>query len=168
MNDWIPIGTFPLINFFNQYEVTTEDGRVSVYQGKAIPGTAIAIRPYNPTPYVAPVPIKAGDGWRLLEEGEVPAAGDCLSIDGIRWIELSEACHPRKKDGVFYRRRIEPAYRPFACAAEYAPHRERWVTSKRSGSTIRLVSFSDDTDWERYFKEYEFEDGTPFGVETQP
>jgi hypothetical protein len=68
----------------------------------------------------------------------------------------------------------EPQYRPFANAAEFEPHRDRWITRGRLPGFWRPLGydeagvFSDDRrkiEWADLFREYQFEDGTPFGVE---
>lgn len=69
-NDWIPIADAK-INNDKRYEVTYETGNVAVRCGKVIAevvGNIIAIREYNPTPYVAPTPIDPGEGWRRARE----------------------------------------------------------------------------------------------------
>jgi hypothetical protein len=63
---------------------------------------------------------------------------------------------------------IEPQYRPFANAAEFRPHRDRWW--KRKGETVlrKTELYSEKqhgfATWEERFANYEFEDGTPFGI----
>jgi hypothetical protein len=76
-------------------------------------------------------------------------------------------------------RKIEkPAkYRPFKDAAEFEPHRDRWVRQKESDSIFRVVTYDEDglfalTEivvdpfcWEEAFECFVFDDdGTPFGV----
>lgn len=70
-----------------------------------------------------------------------------------------------------YARKIEPQYRPFTNADEFAPYRARWWRCKTDINTIRPpVSYSTYTHGGRSFDEmflkYEFEDGTPFGIAT--
>ena len=65
-------------------------------------------------------------------------------------------------------------YRPFANAAEFEPHRDRWFKPKfPSYQCIRTTAYNDrghwvgeesDT-WEQMFQNYIFDDGSPFGVE---
>jgi hypothetical protein len=167
-NDWIPIKDAKM-DYAKQYEVTYHDGSVRVRNPAGICfETAIAVREYNPTPYVAPVPIDPGDGWRLLGPKEAIMKGDCfLDRQYGTW-------HPTTvtNGGVVptecevYRRRIEPTYRPFANAAEYVPHRERWLIERSSGDTFVNWYYSETTDWKNLFERYIFEDTrTPFGVE---
>ena len=70
---------------------------------------------------------------------------------------------------------VEPKYRPFANAAEYEPHRSKWVQRQRdsgwSGNCL-VVAYDDegidlctyDGTWQAAFENLRFEDGTPFGV----
>lgn len=65
-------------------------------------------------------------------------------------------------------------FRPFANAAEFEPHREKWLKPKSNGDhRVKTHSYNNrkhytgdigDT-WEKMFNDFEFEDGTPFGVE---
>lgn len=166
MADWIPIADAK-INNDKRYEVTYETGNVAVRCGKVIAevvGNIIAVREYNPTPYVAPKPIDPGDGWRWLEVGELKRASDEWTV-GKGWETSCNEGQIVDKPFV-YRRRIEPTYRPFANAAEYKPHRERWLVSKHGNDWLRLKSFSDESDWDALYELWLFEDtGTPFGVE---
>ena len=66
-------------------------------------------------------------------------------------------------------------YRPFANAAEFEPHRDKWLKQNSGNVSYRIKAYSyndrfyytgDDGDtWESMFNDFEFEDGTPFGVE---
>jgi len=75
-----------------------------------------------------------------------------------------------------------PTYRPFANAAEFAPHRDRWIQRSSKHDTVntipsgcfRVTSYNDHHVWtcdghpesyETMFKDgKKFDDGTPFGV----
>ena len=69
----------------------------------------------------------------------------------------------------------EKKYRPFANAAEYMPHRGRWVyLLDDPADQLLICSFGDLgifylqslTTWEAMFRQAKFaDDGTPFGVE---
>ena len=72
-------------------------------------------------------------------------------------------------------RKIEKpaAYRPFATAEEFKPHRDRWIRRKDNGHEMRTTSFCDSVHftgndgeaWETMLADYIFDDdGTPFGV----
>jgi hypothetical protein len=70
----------------------------------------------------------------------------------------------------------EPQYRPFANAAEFMPHRDRWISRSEMGvikpGAWRPIGYSDvgiypDVSVMEYadaFKWLTFEDGSPFGV----
>jgi hypothetical protein len=190
-NEWIPIER-TVINELKRYEVTYNNGIVCVHSGCNIRNASgvIAVREYNPTPYVAPTPIdhsalwrgcvgawcpsvntKIEPGWRLLKKSEKPALGDWLSLDGVSWLELEAGFIPRQGSGLIYRRRIEPAYRPFANAAEFMPHRERWVIEGQRICKPQVYSDSyievntTNYEWDLAFRLLAFEDGSPFGVE---
>ena len=110
------------------------------------------------------------DGWELVRVG-TPRPGEhvlgkygkilhCNGVfKGVSYVII------RKKDKRF---------RPFANAAEFEPHRDKWLKLKsHADHRIKTHSYNDrkhytgdvgDT-WQTMFAEYEFEDGTPFGVE---
>jgi hypothetical protein len=61
-------------------------------------------------------------------------------------------------------------YRPFANAAEFEPHRDRWWRFKKeSNEFFRTYYYSDKShmghNWHESFAQKVFDDGTPFGVE---
>ena len=65
-------------------------------------------------------------------------------------------------------------YRAFANAAEFEPHRDRWIRRKSNGHKMRTTSYCDNLhftgndpdDWVAMLSDYVFDDdGTPFGVE---
>jgi hypothetical protein len=63
----------------------------------------------------------------------------------------------------------KPVYRPFANAAEFAPHRDRWLLS--GSERLKVIWYSDVSlcstkfwCWKEAFHKFTFEDGTPFGV----
>jgi hypothetical protein len=59
-----------------------------------------------------------------------------------------------------------PQYRPFANAAEFKPHRDKWwrVKTETEDACHPPHYYSDRHDWQRSFDTLVFEDGTPFGV----
>jgi hypothetical protein len=72
----------------------------------------------------------------------------------------------------------EKKYRPFANAAEFMPHRGRWVKSELEDFSSAIVSCTDRAVWlgsatigtsyGEMCKDFTFaDDGTPFGVEVQ-
>ena len=65
-------------------------------------------------------------------------------------------------------------YRPFANAAEFEPHRDRWVKRLDSlGSASRISGYGDKGvvihgvifTFNGLFRDHTFDDGTPFGIE---
>jgi hypothetical protein len=62
----------------------------------------------------------------------------------------------------------EPKYRPFATAAEFRGHRDRWWKNKGKKMLFPPANYNDHSyagwSWEELFENCEFEDGTPFGV----
>lgn len=79
-----------------------------------------------------------------------------------------------------YRVKPKPKYRPFANVKEFLPHKDKFVIVKGSIDTSAAeyyrINVANDTmvwfyggsqdaiRWERLFREYVFEDGTPCGV----
>lgn len=64
---------------------------------------------------------------------------------------------------------VEPKFRPFANAAEFEPHRNRWLLS--GSERLKVIWYSDVNMcstkfwcWKEAFHKFTFEDGTPFGV----
>jgi hypothetical protein len=119
------------------------------------------------------------EGWELVRIGK-PEIGEWF-IDGLD--DLVQAIDDKHFHGCAIIRKIEkPAkYRPFADAAEFKPHRDRWLTRKdKSDPThldgaCRVVAYSDDYLWwadgrfSTYKEEFDSgrcfeEDGTPFGA----
>lgn len=98
-----------------------------------------------------------GETWNACYDLELTHLPDCTGWD---W----QPPKPEKK------------YRPFANAAEYMPHADRWVINdKIPGTRFRVTAFSDSgVTWESRGYDYwhlfqcgaKFaDDGTPFGVE---
>ena len=115
------------------------------------------------------------DGWDLVEIG-VPKTGDWMvDPQGEPYQAISDYC-------TFWPiiRKIEKPkrYRPFANAAEFEPHRDKWIRRSHTGSDIagcfRVLAYNDTEIWDSWSKQTyhqmfhdgrQFEDGTPFGVE---
>ena len=112
------------------------------------------------------------EGWQLVRIGKVkpgeirvdsegnPAEWNSVESTSVNYVVI------RKKD---------KQYRPFANAAEFEPHRDRWIKPKSGNVDHRIKTHSynnlkhytgdiGDT-WQAMFGDFEFEDGTPFGVE---
>lgn len=126
------------------------------------------------------------DGWELVRIGTPKLGVDTfLADDGT--IKLCNFNSARMNCAII--RKKPKQYRPFANAAEFAPHRDRWIYSAEqksdnpegaespedeylrvlgysdSGVTIDEYGFCFDTGL-RYF--VFADDGSPFGVEVQP
>ena len=114
------------------------------------------------------------DGWRSpWWPGMDAAAGKVFEIDrdgelyGFRCGGFYFPCTSLEK--------VEKKYRPFANAAEFAPHRGRWVYFCDDITNQLLPSSFQDrgiwhakriTRWAELFSQCKFaDDGTPFGVE---
>ena len=115
------------------------------------------------------------DGWELVRVGQLHN-GEC-------WV--NNCGHPQRWDYdvpsssinyVIIRKIEKPKrYRPFANAAEFEPHREKWLQLKLGGGDHRIKTHSyndrkhytgdDGNTWKEMFNDFKFEDGTPFGVE---
>lgn len=113
------------------------------------------------------------EGWELVRIG-TPKPGEhvlgkygkilhCNGVfKGISYVIIRKIEKPKR-------------YRPFANAAEFEPHRDRWIKRKSGNVDHRIKTHSynnlkhytgdiGDT-WQTMFDDFEFEDGTPFGVE---
>jgi hypothetical protein len=66
----------------------------------------------------------------------------------------------------------EPQYRSFANAAEFAPHRDRWIRTPGQEVTNRVDYYSDrgvnGMSFSVLLEDRTFDDGTPFGVKVEP
>jgi len=119
------------------------------------------------------------DGWEVDHVNRVGEVGEhCISDHGepvlLRYRTAGKVCIIRKIE--------KPAkYRPFANAAEFRPHRDRWLTRKDKSDTshldgaCRVVAYCDNHLWwadgrnSTYKDELDSgrcfdDDGTPFGV----
>ena len=114
------------------------------------------------------------EGWRLVRIGRPKVGEHYIEISGSMYeatpttptvlhfvLPIVEKIEQPKK------------YRPFANAAEFEPHRDRWVRVKANGMVTRPISYTHDRlyigdiwlYWGDAFLNLEFETGTPFGVE---
>lgn len=125
-----------------------------------------------------PKPIEPPECFRLLKAGETTCEND-LSFSCDQWMPIhrnfigEEYCSKRF---VPMARKIEPQYRPFASAAELKPFRDRWVKWKDpiEFHIMKIGAFDDRVVWpacasvgrnyQEAFCQWQFEDGTPFGV----
>ena len=120
------------------------------------------------------------DGWELVRfdyaangEQYLTSDGDVTNhtnarLSGIKRLIIRKIEKPKR-------------YRPFANAAEFEPHRDKWLVffdyeySDLSDQKSRVRVYGDDRFWigedgsmydcNKAFKSWQFEDGTPFGVE---
>ena len=108
------------------------------------------------------------EGWELVRFG-VPKSGEVVLGPNGEPLEVN--C-----DGVTVWpiiRKIEKpkTYRPFANAAEFKPHRDRWWMLKSDERNQRRSprDYDDlgygDLLWGDMLEDANFDDGTPFGVE---
>lgn len=115
------------------------------------------------------------DGWRLVAIRKVKTGEWFIGTQGS--VELWSGTVDKESVYVYaVVEKIEKPkqYRPFANAAEFEPHRDRWFKPKfPSYQCIRTTAYNDrghwvgeesDT-WEQMFQNYIFDDGSPFGVE---
>lgn len=129
-----------------------------------------------------PKPIEPPAGYRLLEDEEVVAQGDLYRCISRVWGEADStvgrtvlANQAVFSERAYFARKIEPRYRPFASAAEFSPHRDKWIRWKNGDEHLfRVGAFHNSvvwpacasvgTDYAKSFREWLFEDGSPFGV----
>ena len=114
------------------------------------------------------------DGWKLVRVGKVKPGEVRVAADGTpaEWnsVESDSANY------VIIRKIEKPKqFRPFANAAEFEPHRDRWICHPNvKEKKFRIAAYDDNMIWSndrgyQYSNLFEsgtlFEDGTPFGVE---
>ena len=117
------------------------------------------------------------EGWELVRVGKPIINVDCVvAEDGmpvlIDWIT-------DRRNWLIIRKIPKPKqYRAFANAAEFEPHRDRWVRRIANGGAFLISDYSEEgfcydelspVSWEELFNMgYVFdEDGSPFGVEVE-
>lgn len=114
------------------------------------------------------------DGWELVRIGNIFPGEYRVNNDGQpqRWDNDRKS---ELSNYVIIRKIEKPKqYRPFANAAEFEPHRDRWFRAKGDPDhCISTTAYNDrghwtvkkhDT-WEVMLERYTFDDGTPFGIE---
>ena len=114
------------------------------------------------------------DGWNQERVGRIHHGEYWVNNLGHpeRWYPIETSM---SKNYVIIRKIEKPKkYRPFANAAEFEPFRDRWVRYRGDDCGGSRVAFYDNTharidddvdNWNRHFKDYTFDDGTPFGIE---
>jgi hypothetical protein len=141
--------------------------------------TLVAWAPISELPAFDPIPDPP-EGWRFVQDGEA-IANPCQIWDASTG-QYRPRTYPHMPPMPNYVYIVpidppEPQYRPFANAAEFEPHRDAWVRRKE-GSFCKVASYEDygatmgtcATVWKykELFDEWEFADGTPFGVRVDP
>ena len=114
------------------------------------------------------------EGWQFVRVGRVKRGEFFVDQFGNQrqWVDDIQSAH---SNYVIIRKIEKPKrYRPFANAAEFEPHRDKWLKPKSNvDHRVKTHSYNDrkhytgdigDT-WQAMFDDFEFEDGTPFGVE---
>ena len=119
------------------------------------------------------------EGWELVRVGKAMMGEHWLNDDGLimKW----DHAHRSAASNYPIVRKIEKPkqYRPFANAAEFKPHRDRWLARTdenglRVNGEFRLDGFDDTGIWlgsnhlsykDALDRGGVFDDGTPFGVE---
>ena len=112
------------------------------------------------------------EGWELVRVGKAMMGEHWLNDDGLimKW----DHAHRSAASNYPIVRKIEKPkqYRPFANAAEFEPHRDRWWRYSDSEDSEHLIppsSYSkigpSGSNWQQAFEGRQFDDGTPFGVE---
>ena len=111
------------------------------------------------------------DGWELVRIGKAKRGEFYVDYRG----EYCEYTGTDESANYVVIRKNPKRYRPFANAAEFEPHRDKWIKRKSGNVDHRIKTHSynnlkhytgdiGDT-WKAMFDDFEFEDGTPFGVE---
>lgn len=112
------------------------------------------------------------DGWRLMRIG-TPNQGDYF-INAHGTGELCVGGYEARGYAIIEKIERPKRYRPFANAAEFEPHRDRWFNPKSApGQVMKTTAYNEHQvwigdeciTWQQMFEWYTFESGTPFGVE---
>ena len=124
------------------------------------------------------------DGWELVRIGKPKVGEYYIDVTGSIYKALDTTPTVLHWYMPIIRKIEKPKqYRPFANAAEFEPHRDRWIQRSDKHDTLdtipagcfRVTAYNDHHFW-TVFKEatsYEkafgdgkcFDDGTPFGIE---
>jgi hypothetical protein len=125
------------------------------------------------------------EGWRFVDSSDVDRRDvQWWDLGAKEWKDCGawSAGFPFDKDRAYIvpidpPKPPKPQYRPFANAAEFEPYRDRWVRRKE-GMFCKVASYENygatmgtcATIWKYsdLFDEWEFDDGTPFGVKVEP
>ena len=123
------------------------------------------------------------EGWELVRVGKVKR-GEFIVDNSGRACEYDGFHESQSSNYVIIRKIEKPKqYRPFANAAEFEPHRDKWIKrgskhdteATRPEGCFRVAAYNDHHYWTAegictpYMQAFDdgrcFEDGTPFGVE---
>ena len=112
------------------------------------------------------------NGWELVRIGKPFINERYISLSGK---VTNCVCIPSGEAYAIVRKIAKPKqYRPFANAAEFEPHRDRWIKRKNSlGSASNFSGYGDKGvvmhgevfTFDGLFLDHTFDDGTPFGIE---
>jgi hypothetical protein len=137
-------------------------------------GDTVAWMPLSELPKFNPIPDPP-EGWRFVEKGEpidkraqwwdrINDRWDTRAFPDGEWLEddiYIVPINPKPKP--------EPKYRPFKDAAEFEPHRDKWIKNPGTGCVRRVDHYNDigagGMSWESLLRNRVFVDGTPCGVE---
>jgi hypothetical protein len=134
----------------------------------------VAWMPLSELPAFTPIPDPP-EGWRFVEKGE--------AFDKRAKFWFSRRWENTHNLAVFDPHSVyivpidppkppEPQYRSFANAAEFAPHRDRWIRTPGQEVTNRVDYYSDrgvnGMSFSVLLEDRTFDDGTPFGVKVEP
>jgi hypothetical protein len=142
-----------------------------------IRGFVVAWMPLSELRLFDPIPDPP-EGWRFVEKGEAfDKRAKFWSKTSGSWLLTG---HSDDYSKVYtYIVPIdppappEPQYRPFANAAEFEPHKDRWWRYKSYDADCQFppMFFSDaghhTQDWLKSFENKVFSDGSPFGVRVE-
>lgn len=110
------------------------------------------------------------DGWRLVRISKWPKVGEYAIYSPGEVVRVTE---PDQWELACIVEEIKQPkqHRPFANAAEFEPHRDRWWRFKKDEENQRRrpESYNDRNywgcSWQEIFELAVFDDGTPFGVD---
>jgi hypothetical protein len=152
-----------------------DNGDVGVYHLESKYRT-IAWMPMSELPAFDRIPDPP-EGWRFVEKGE--------AFDKRAKFWFSRRWENTHNLAVFDPHSVyivpidppkppEPQYRPFANAAEFEPHKNKWWRYKSADSDEQIppALFNDKIHgvqyWQDSFENKVFSDGSPFGVKVEP
>lgn len=119
--------------------------------------------------YITPTPPTSPTGYQMVKPPITPEQ----SRQAMVWYEdhWRGAVLSHDLNAPFICLPIEPQWRPFANAEEFKPFRERWYRPKSCGDIRKPYRITDNAVdsyvWSAALDEFEFEDGTPFGMKVE-